>query len=89
MVVIMPFIKIGQLSKHLASIGRRKSVGFWLFMCPTYFPRVFFFFPVFSPLKPPVGDLMKLSAADDDAGRLCFLWGRRRARAVCHCLCLG
>ncbi len=44
MVIITPFIKIGQLSKHLASIVRLKSVGFWLSECPTYFPRFSFFY---------------------------------------------
>lgn len=41
MVIIMPFIKIGQLSQHLASIGAQVSEGLGSVLYPTYFPLSF------------------------------------------------
>lgn len=42
MVMIMPFIKIGQLSQHLASIGGSSQWGSWQHLVPYIFSTVFY-----------------------------------------------
>jgi len=69
MVIITPFIKIGQLSKHLASIVRLKSVlGFGSWSVPHIFQDFFFSFLSLTA----VGDLMTLKTDN-------VWWGRGTA----------